>query len=66
MSQVNRVLQTKDKLEDKDKNKGKYKDKDKNNSVYSSNRVGVLASSLNSLVLLAIKRVDLLTLDLEL
>ena len=68
ISQINRVLQAKDKLEDKDKDKGKYKNKDKNkdNSIYSDDRVSILASSLNSLVLLVIERVNLLTLDLEL
>ena len=68
MSQVDGVLQAKDKLEDKDEDKGEYKDKDKDedDSVYDGNKVSVLASSLNSLVLLAIERVDSLTLNLEL
>ena len=55
-------------MEDEDKDKGEYKDEDKDedDGVYSGDGVGILASSLNSLVLLAIERVDLLALDLEL
>ena len=55
-------------MKDKDEDKGEYKnkDEDEDDSIYSSDRMNILASSLNSLVLLAIKRVNLLTLNLEL
>ena len=48
----------------KDKNKGE--DKDKDNNIYKDIKVDILAINLNNLVLLTIKRVDLLALELVL
>ena len=57
-------------IEDKNKNNSKYKNKDKNkdknNSIYNNNRINILIFSLNNLVLLTTKSINLLTLNLEL